>query len=959
MFAWQNNEVGELRLPGVNMSDYDLDFDRIKFDLELVLYESDEGISGDLGYATALFDRSTAKKYVGYLREMLQALMADTQQPLATFDILSSKERTHLLETWNDTQKEYPKDICLHHLFEQQVERSPEAIALVYGDQSLTYAELNARSNRIAHELIGLGVQPDTLVALCVERSMAMIVGILAILKSRGAYVPIDPYYASERLLNIFEDAKPAFLVADRIGRSVLGEHALSNVAIVDPNTKNNFPVTNPRLETLGSHHLAYVIYTSGTMGKPKGVMIEHSCAVNCVVFLSGTSGRIAQFSSIGFDASVWETFSALCFGGALHVLPDNIRLDRRQLWRYFEEQRITDAMLMSAMLQDCEDLPPLSALSNLVIGGDAISPAVTRKIRKLVPNGTLSNVYGPTETTVIATSWEYTEEGVRGLVPIGGPLPNKRIYLLDTHCNPVPLGSIGEIYIGGVGMARGYLNRPDLTAEYFLPDPFSGQTGARMYKTGDLAKYLPDGNIVFMGRNDHQIKIRGFRVELGEIEARLAEHAKVSKAVVVAQGEAGNKRLIAYVIIRHDEEQGPDTSTGESPSTVYMPSIFRSHLTTLLPEYMVPAAFVCLDAFPVTSHGKLDRKALPVPDQDAFALKAYEAPKGEIENILASIWAEMLNVDRVGRNDGFFTLGGHSLLAVRMISRIRTMLGFDMSLRTLFESSTIAELAPKLLVTGVTQEGSYDVLLPIKPQGTRPPLFCIHPGSGLSWCYTGLSTRLGSDQPLYGLQARGFIDNGEMASTFEEMVLDYIGQVQSIQPHGPYHLLGYSFGGAVAHTMASYLEKRGESVAFVALMDSYADYHTWVQLSDAKDKDEQEQGLLQMLFGNKEQYEPDLINPFLEKASNVSDNNVRLLTMQTPRTIKADLVIFRATVLEKEDGRLLNPNDWKPYVLGSIDTYDIDCAHDFMDLPEPTAIIGRVLSQKLNESQSQAQREE
>ncbi|KAG0212761.1 hypothetical protein BGX28_005607, partial [Mortierella sp. GBA30] len=702
------------------------------------------------------------------------------------------------------------------------------------------------------------------------------------------------------------------------------------------------------------------------TTGKPKGVMVEHQGVVSLVTsrqeyLAMSSSSRMTQFFSVSFDPSLLEIFGTLSFGGALHVIPEDIRVDRIQLWDYLVQHRITHAILTPTVLQDCGDLLPLDAMSTLLIGGEALSAALVRRVRKLVPNGTIINEYGPTETSVAALSWKYAEEELVGqdAAPIGRPFANKRVYLLDRHGNPVPLGAVGEIYIGGLGVARGYLNRPDLTAKVFLPDPFSGEDGSRMYRTGDLARILPDGNIVCLGRNDHQVKIRGFRIELGEIEAGLMEHPLVSEVVVTAQGEANNKRLIAYVIAHRDEHWKQDTSAGELPSTVQMVSSLRSHLTARLPDYMVPAAFVFLEYFPVNSNGKLDRTALPAPEMDAFALNAYEEPKGEIENILASVWAEMLNVERVGRNDGFFTLGGHSLLAVRMMSRIRTMIGFDMSLRTLFEAPTIAELAPRLLATGATQEESYDVLLPIRPQGTKSPLFCVHPGSGLSWCYTGLSTRLDPDQPLYGLQARGFIDNGEMASTLEEMVLDYIDQVRRIQPHGPYHLLGYSFGGAVVHTMASYLENLGESVAFVALMDSFADYHIWVQEPNDEDEDVRGQGLIPMLIGNKEQYAPDLVNPYLEKVSTIENNNLRLLRLQEPKIIRADLLIFRAKVLEKEGDRLLNPADWKPYVLGSIEAYDIDCAHNFMDQPEPTAIISRVLSQKLDESHSRSQKEE
>ncbi|KAF9944136.1 hypothetical protein BGZ72_002771, partial [Mortierella alpina] len=385
------------------------------------------------------------------------------------------------------------------------------------------------------------------------------------------------------------------------------------------------------------------------------------------------------------------------------------------------------------------------------------------------------------------------------------------------------------------------------------------------MYKTGDLGRFLPDGNVVCLGRNDHQVKIRGFRIELGEVEARLAEHPMVSEAVVVTSGSDANKQLVAYVVSDQEHQMTHEVDVADSSSLAQLAATLRSHLTARLPDYMVPAAFVRLDALPLTLNGKLDRHALPAPLSHAFATQVYEEPSGAMENILASIWADLLNIERVGRNDGFFAMGGYSLLAVRMISRVRTMLGLDLSLRTLFEAPTIAELAPRLITTEVTHDESYDVLLPIKPQGTRPPLFCVHPGTGLSWCYTGLSTHLDADQPLYGLQARGLIDNGKMASTLDEMTFDYVDQIRRIQPHGPYHLLGYSFGGLVAHTMASYLEKQGEQVALVALMDTRANYHTMSQ--EEADENYQEQALIQTVAKTKDLNLPDMISPILKRA--------------------------------------------------------------------------------------------
>ncbi|KAG0207597.1 hypothetical protein BGX28_001188, partial [Mortierella sp. GBA30] len=507
-----------------------------------------------------------------------------------------------------------------------------------------------------------------------------------------------------------------------------------------------------------------------------------------------------------------------------------------------------------------------------------------------------------------------------------------------------------------GVGVARGYLNRPDLTAERFIVDPFAAESDARMYKTGDLARYLPDGNLVHMGRNDHQIKVRGFRIELGEIEMRICEHHLVSEAIVVAFGEDSSKRLVAYVIARHDAQQMVDESA--SSSGVQLASTLRTYLATKLPEYMIPAAFVQMDSFPLTSNGKLDRRALPAPENNAFALETYEEPRGEVENALSSIWRELLDVEKVGRNDDFFTLGGHSLMAVRMIGRIRAMLGFDLSLRTLFEAPTIAELAPRLLVSGVAQDESYDVLLPIKPRGSKPPLFCVHPGIGLSWCFAGLSAQLDADQPLYGLQARGFIGDGKMAETLDEIVLDYIDQVRRIQPHGPYYLLGYSFGGLVAHTMASYLEEQGERVALVALMDTRA--HVNIQEREAaRDEVEDERDLKEIFVGDMDQHSTDLMQAFLDKILTISRNIYRISGARILRVIKGDLLVFRATVLSKESSQLLCPDDWKPYVLGNIEVYDVECEHTRMDLPEPTTIIGRVLRQKLNALHGQAQQEE
>ncbi|KAF9995466.1 hypothetical protein BGZ65_008893, partial [Modicella reniformis] len=565
MFVWQNNEASEWSLPAVEVVEADSVYDITKFDLTLNLYESNDEIVGVLEYSTALFDRSTVERHVGYLCSMLQAMATDVDRVISTVDILAPAEHELLLRTLNETQQDYPAQLCIHNLFEQQAERTPQATALVFMHHSMTYAVLNAKANWLAHHLIELGVRPDTRVAICVERSMAMIVGVLAILKAGGAYVPLDPVYASNRLIDILADAAPSIIVADKTGRTVLGKEVLSSVTVVDPNMvldadNERRLCSNPCVQELKPQHLAYVIYTSGSTGKPKGVLIEHQGAVSLIhgrpkMFGVLSSSRILQFTSLSFDHSVSEIFTALSTGASLHLVQDETRLDWPKLYSYLQQNHITHVSLTPALLQEANDFPELTSLSTLVVMGEALPAALVRALRSLVPNGNILNSYGPTETTVSTITWKCPQNFTSDIVPIGRPIPNKKLYLLNKHGHQVPMGSVGELYIGGVGVGRGYLNQPELTAKVFLPDPFSEDAGARMYKTGDLARYFPDGNVEFLGRNDYQVKIRGFRIELGEIEARLVEHALVDKAAVVAIGEGTDKRLVAYVVAKPEDE--------------------------------------------------------------------------------------------------------------------------------------------------------------------------------------------------------------------------------------------------------------------------------------------------------------------------------------------------------------------------------------------------------------------
>ncbi|KAF9945028.1 hypothetical protein BGZ72_001760 [Mortierella alpina] len=483
-------------------------------------------------------------------------------------------------------------------------------------------------------------------------------------------------------------------------------------------------------------------------------------------------------------------------------------------------------------------------------------------------------------------------------------------------------MGATGELYIGGAGLANGYLNRPDLTAERFLPNMFSKDEGARMYRTGDLVRYLPDGNLLFMGRNDEQVKIRGFRIELGEIETRLVEHELVKEAVVLALGDEGSKRLVAYVVADHKED------------LVYT---LREYLTKRMPEYMIPAAFVRLDSLPVTNNGKVNRRALPEPDVSAFAARSYEPPKGNVESGLADIWAELLSLDRVGRHDNFFMLGGHSLLAVRMTGSVRSRLGLDLKLHTLFAAPTVAELAQKLLLDGDSENDEYSVIFPLKTLGL-----------GLSWPYIGLVKHLHPDQPVYGIQARGLDGKTKLATSVEEMTLDYIDHIRRIQPYGPYHLLGWSFGGTVAHSMATELEKQGEQVPLLAIMDSTADYSIVAHLKvDEIDGGANIEHIVR--FGG----DVSAVDGWAlwERTKLINDNSFVLALQFKPSVYSGNILFFRATQKENDFTPMVDPFSWRPYVKGDIEVHNVECTHIEMDKPESMAFIGQTVDFELQRS--------
>ncbi|WP_230200552.1 non-ribosomal peptide synthetase, partial [Serratia marcescens] len=659
-----------------------------------VLSVEDGGDS--LGVTAQVTETVDAQRVCDYMVQALsslaQALEQAPETPVCSLAVVPEAERELLLHGWNRTERDYPLDQTLAALFEQQVRRTPHATALVSGTESLSYAQLNARANRLAHALIARGVGPDSRVAVCAERGLNMVTALFGILKAGGAYVPLDPAYPGERLQYILQDADPVLLLADAAGRAALGEPATPQLAL-EAALPDTLSAENPERRAQASH-LAYVIYTSGSTGKPKGAMNEHRGVVNRLVWMQEAYGLTAadtvlQKTPFGFDVSVWEFFWPLMVGARLVMAKPEGHKDPDYLSRAIEQYGVTTLHFVPSMLQsflaDGQAATRCGQVVRVMCSGEALPAALVAEFYRRLPQAELHNLYGPTEAAVDVTAWHCSREAERVSVPIGRPIANTRIYLLDERGQPVPLGAVGELYIGGVQVARGYLNRPELTAERFLSDPFA--PGGRMYRTGDVARYLANGDIEYLGRNDQQVKIRGFRIECGEIEAALATHPAVREAVVDARAVGDDKRLVAWVVPAADVAE--ETLAGA----------LRQHVSAALPDYMVPSAWVVVAALPLSPNGKLDRRALPEP-QGAQSQAAYEAPQGEHETLLAAIWRDLLNVEQVGRHDNFFELGGHSLLAVKLMAQLRRA-GWGANVQTLFSTPTLSALAQAMSAQG------------------------------------------------------------------------------------------------------------------------------------------------------------------------------------------------------------------------------------------------------------------
>ncbi|HEY6349037.1 MAG TPA: amino acid adenylation domain-containing protein [Candidatus Angelobacter sp.] len=659
------------------------------------------------------------------MESLVTALEHAPATPVCQLDVLPPAERHQLLVEWNDMKVAYAKDRCIHQLFEEQVKRTPGATAVVFQDERVSYEDLNGRANRLAHYLQRVGVKAEDRVALCAERSVEMVVAILAVLKAGGGYVPLDPAYPVERLQYMLGDSTPAVLLV-YLSAAIRSELSVvlttGMIPVVDLEADAHAWVDGPKEDPnpgdigLKPQHLAYVIYTSGSTGKPKGVIVEHGNVVRLFTatydwFHFNGNDVWTLFHSYAFDFSVWEIWGALAYGGKLVVVPQMTARSPQEFYSLLCTEGVTilnqTPSAFRQLITAQGDAGEKHHLRHVIFGGEALEVSSLRPWyeREINRETRLINMYGITETTVHVTyrPLEPADTTVSGPSPIGCRIPDLKTYILDAHRQPLPIGVVGEMYVGGAGVARGYLNRTELTAERFLKDPFSADPGARMYKTGDLGRFLADGNIEYLRRNDHQVKIRGFRIELGEIEARLAEHPSVGEAVVLAREDhAGDKRLVAYITARAGNGHG--SAAGGMGSDIDVEAL-RAHVSSVLPDHMVPAAYVSLEKFPLTANGKLDRKALPAPDAGAYVTRGYEAPQGETERALAAIWAEVLKLEQVGRNDNFFELGGHSLLAMQLINRIRGTLGMEVQLRDIFVANTIKDMVTVLsALTGLSE---------------------------------------------------------------------------------------------------------------------------------------------------------------------------------------------------------------------------------------------------------------
>lgn len=797
---------------------FEIDGPSGQFDFSVDFEAKENRLEGRFSYNPDLFDKATIGRMMGHFNVLLHAAAKDPSIKVSRLPLLTEAERQRLLVEWNSTQVSHPTNIPLHKFIEEQVERTPESTAVIFETERLTYRQLNSRANKLARYLRKNAVGPDVLVGVCAERSVELVVALLAILKAGGAYVPFDSEYPKDRLESMLQDADPGVMLSqehllDRLPTAAGVVFCLDrDWPSVQAESAENLPAT------VGGKNLAYVIYTSGSTGKPKGVPNVHEGIVNRLLWMQDMykltgKDRVLQKTPFSFDVSVWEFFWPLMTGATLVVARPGGHRDPAYLIELIAGLDITTLHFVPSMLGIFVEAPGVErcrSVRQVFASGEALPFELQQRFFER-SRAELHNLYGPTEAAVDVTYWACKPDSEQAIVPIGRPIANTQIYILDEHLQPVPIGVAGELHIGGIGLARGYLNRPDLTAQKFIRDPFSQDASARLYKTGDLARFLKDGNIEYLGRIDHQVKLHGFRIELGEIEAVLGECAGVRQAVVVVrEDKSGDKRLVGYLIPASAEKLDIDR--------------VRKQLHNRLPEYMVPSRFVLMEAFPMTTSGKVDRKSLPAPQIERGPTASIVAPRNEMESRVASVFAEVLGLPFVGATDNFFDLGGHSLLAARLLSRIHEMTGRQIPLSALFRGATVAALSQ--LIEQETEVSRDPVVLEIQHgDETRLPFFAIVPPGEESLGYAMLARHMGPDQTVYKIQGHAPVVEGTRPYSKEEMrelTNDYVAAIRSVRPHGPYCLGGLCDGTHIAERMVLGLEGQGEEVGLFAIFDTW-----------------------------------------------------------------------------------------------------------------------------------------
>ncbi|HZF89351.1 amino acid adenylation domain-containing protein [Streptomyces sp.] len=915
-------------------------------DLAVNVHVWPDGLRIDIDGNPAVYTAEDVARHAERFTRFLSVCAAAApDRPLASLDLLDTAELAALAAR-NDTTLDAPADDVVT-LVAEQARRTPGATALVHGERSLTYGELAGRVDLLARLLAGRGAGPGRLVALALPRDLDLVPTLLAVLRTGAAFLPLDPEFPAERLGAVLAEAAPALVVTTR---ELAGRLPGTCPTLVPGEAgPGSAPVpADPAPYLPGAP--AYVLYTSGSTGRPKGVCVSRGNLANFLAALRPLvpltpRDRLLAVTTVGFDIALLELLLPLVSGAAVVLAGTD---------------QVRDPAALAALLSECTVMQATPTLwrevtgrhpeavrgKRVLVGGEPLDPALATRL--VAEAQEVVNLYGPTETTI----WSTAAPVGGDRVVIGRPIGNTQAHVLDAGLRPVPDGAPGELYIGGHGVASGYLGQFGLTAQRFVADPF-GRPGSRLYRTGDLVRHRPDGDLEFLGRVDDQVKIRGFRVELGEVEAALGRRPDIAAAAAaVREDTAGDRRLVAYVV-------PAEGSTAD-------PVELRRDLADRLPGYMVPTTVVVLDALPLTANGKVDRKALPEPRPDAVVRgRGHRTPQ---EEILCGLFAEVLGVPRVGIDDNFFELGGHSLLANQLAARIRETLGTELTFRRLVDAPTVARLTRSLGVD--TTESAFDVLLPIRASGTRPPLFCLHPMGGPSWVFAGLMRHLTADHPIYGLQPRSLARPEPLPDSIEEMAADYIEQIRTVRPNGPYHLLGWSFGGIVAHAMAVQLAEAGDEVGLLTVMADYPseddianhripseqEFFAAAVASTGYDMSKLEPGKpLEAGFVAKRLREGN--SPFalfgeynLLALIEIYKNSVRIMGEHKPRTFEGNTLFFRPTLAKDGTPKSVPDEVWLSYLGGSVEVRDVETRHETMTQPEPLAEVGTVLAARLRE---------